>query len=98
MDVGIKEFTEVTERTKSNTHRIDKLEHLYDVISEQNQNIAKLVVELRHTNEQLVSQGKRLDEIEKQPRARINQIITAVVSALIGSAISAAVAVIITNM
>lgn len=88
----------IEEREKSNTHRIDKLEKLYDTINEQNKNIAEMVVELRHTNEQLAAQSKRLDEIEKQPRTRMNQIVTAIISALIGSTISAAVAVIITNM
>lgn len=87
MEIEVERIVKLEEREKANTHRIDKLERLFDIISEQNTNIAELVVELKHTNEALKCQGQRLDVIESQPRSRLNIIFTAIVSAVISAGI-----------
>lgn len=81
----------VEERAKSNSHRIDKLEGLAVEIRAQNENIARLCAELEFTNKQLSLHDTRLCEIEKQPRARLNSLWSAVITAFLGAAIGAVI-------
>ena len=79
-------------RTKSNSRRLDRLERLTDEVSKQNENIARLVVQLEFTNRQLTAHDKRLRDIESRPRHRaeyvFGAIITALCSALAGAAVT----------
>lgn len=75
----------VEEREKSNTHRISKLEDLANAINSQNENIARLVVQLEAANEKLQSQDARLCAIERNPSERIETAIRSVISALAGA-------------
>lgn len=85
-------LTKAEERTKSNSRRLDRLERLADEVSKQNENIARLVVQLEFTNEQLAAHDRRLQEIENRPKGRVNMIVgavlTAVCSALAGAAVT----------
>ena len=47
--------------------------------------------EMKHLSEHLVRNEEKIDRMESQPRARMQQIITAIVSALAGVLLSAAV-------
>jgi hypothetical protein len=85
-------ITKAEERTKSNSRRLDRLERLTDEVSKQNENIARLVVQLEFTNRQLTAHDKRLRDIESRPRHRaeyvFGAIITALCSALAGAAVT----------
>ena len=67
-------ITEVEQRTKSNTHRLDKLEPIVDEIHTMSNTMVQLVQEVKHTNETVNSlntkvdrMDSRVDEMEKAP-------------------------------
>ena len=94
-DEASRRLTKLEEREKTNTHRIDRLEGLANEVHAQNENIARLIVQIEFTNKQLSLQEKRLTEIEKQPRARLNLIWGAIVTAIASAAVGAIATVII---
>lgn len=57
-------------------------------IRSMNETLVTLATELKHTNEHLARHEQKIDEIEGQPRARIQQIVTAIIAALAGGLIS----------
>ena len=67
---------------------------LQDIRSElktMSETLVLLTTEMKHTNRQLARNEEKIDRTESQPRARMQQIITAIVSALAGVLLSAAV-------
>lgn len=84
-------LTGVEERAKSNQHRLDKLEEIAAEIHSQNESIAELVVELKHTNASLRDHDDRLAVIESRAGGRMETIFKAVVTALCGGLVGAAV-------
>ena len=64
-------------------------------IRSMNETLVTLATELKHTNEHLARNEQRIDEIDKIPKARMQQIITAIVSALAGGVISAIIGLIL---
>jgi len=67
---------------------------LQDIRSElktMGETLVLLTTEMKHLSEHLVRNEEKIDRIESQPRARMQQIITAIVSALAGVLLSAAV-------
>ena len=72
-------LTEVEQRSKSNTHRIDKLEPVVQEIHTMSITMVELVQEVKHTNEAVSSldakvdrMDGRVDEMEKAPAKRMN--------------------------
>ena len=61
-----------------------------------NETLVTLATELKHTNEHLARHEQKIDNIEGQPRARIQQIVTAIIAALAGGLISAVIGMILT--
>ena len=99
-------ITECEQRTKSNSHRLDKLEPIVDEIHTMSNTMVKLVEEVKHTNEAVGSMGEKLDkmdsrvdEMENAPakewsytkKAVINQLVGAVIAFLAAGLIWAAV-------
>ncbi len=83
-------------------HRIKTLERdMHDMkevqseIHSMNENLVVLANELKHTNEHLARHERKIDEIDAVPKQRIQQIITAIISALAGGVISAVIGMII---
>lgn len=60
-----------------------------------NESLVTLANEMRHTNEHLARHERRIDEIDAMPRLRLQQTVTAVVSALAGGLISMLISLII---
>lgn len=67
-------ITEVEQRTKSNTHRLDKLEPVVDEIHVMSKTMVQLIQEVKHTNEAVNNlntkvdrMDSRVDEMEKAP-------------------------------
>lgn len=66
--------TEVEARSKSNTHRIDKLERVTEEIHTMSNTMIQLVEEVKHTNETVSSldqkvekMDSRVDDMERAP-------------------------------
>ncbi len=59
-----------------------------------NETLVMLANELKHTNEHLARHEKKIDEIDGQPRQRLQQIVTAIIAALTGGVISTVIGMI----
>ena len=59
-----------------------------------NETLVTLATELKHTNEHLSRNEQKINDIESQPKERMQQITTAIIAALSGSIISAIVALV----
>jgi len=92
----IERLTKAEERTRSNTHRLDKLEPIVNEIHTLSQTMVRLVEEVRHTNESLDSleekvdrMDSRVDEMERAPAVEAREykrtLVTSVISAVGGA-------------
>ena len=67
------------------------MSHLREVQSEirtMNETLVTLATELKYTNEHLAKNEKQIEEINNAPKLRMQQIVTAIISALAGGIIS----------
>lgn len=64
-------------------------------IRSMNETLVTLANELKHTNEHLARHERKIDEIDRMPRQRIQQIITAIIAALAGGLISTVIGIIL---
>ena len=85
-------LTEVTDRAKSNTHRIDKLEQITDEIHTMSKTMVQLVEEVKHTNktvcaldEKVDRMDSRVDAIEREPAVDAKKYKTTAVTAIIST-------------
>ena len=53
-----------------------------------NDTLVVLANELKHTNEHLNRHEEKLDEIENQPKVRMQQLMTAIISVIAGGFVS----------
>ncbi len=74
---------------------IDGLKAVQIEIRTMNETLVTLANELKHTNEHLARNEKKIDEMEQIPKMRIQQIITAIIAALAGGIISAGISMIL---
>lgn len=72
-------LTEVEQRAKSNSHRLEKLEPIVEEIHTMTNTMVQLVQEVKHTNEAVDNLGEkvdridgRVDEMEKSPAKKWN--------------------------
>lgn len=68
---------------------ISDLKAVQTEIRSMNETLVTLATELKHTNEHLARHEQKIDEIENQPKIRMQQIVTAIIAALSGGLISA---------
>ena len=89
-------MTEVEQRAKSNSHRLDKLEPIVEEIHTLSKTMVQLVQEVKHTNETVNSldekvdrMDSRVDEMERAPaedaKKYKNTAITAIISTVAGA-------------
>lgn len=89
-------ITEIEQRSKSNTHRINKLEPIVEEIHTMSNTMVQLVQEVKHTNEAVSSLDEkvdrmdgRVDEMERAPAEDVkkykNTAITAIISIVAGA-------------
>ncbi len=95
----IEKLTRVEERSKSNTHRLDKLEPIVDEIHTMSKTMVELVQEVKHTNEAVSGLDvkvdridSRVDEMEKAPAKEINDTKRNIVNKAIGIVIEILIA------
>lgn len=88
-------ITEVEQRAKSNTHRLDKLEPIVDEIHTMSNTMVQLVQEVKHTNEAVVSldekvdrMDSRVDDMERAPGREWSNARRALVSAVTGGIVT----------
>lgn len=68
--------------------QLDTLNGVTNEIRAMNEQLISLTSELKHINEHLTKNEHKIEEIEAQPKARLTQIITAIISAVAGGLIS----------
>ena len=83
------------QRLKTLERDISDLKAVQTEIRTMNETLVTLATELKHTNEHLARHEQKIDAIETQPKARIQQITTAIVAALAGGLISAVIGMIL---
>lgn len=65
-------------------------------IRSMNETLVMLANELKHTNEHLAQNEKKIDELNTAPRERIQQMTTAIIAAIAGAVITALVGFLLT--
>ena len=85
-------ITEVEQRAKSNSHRLDKLEPIVDEIHTMSNTMVQLVQEVKHTNETVTNldakvdrMDSRVDEMERAPAVDAKKYKTTAVTAIIST-------------
>lgn len=85
----------VLERHEQRLNTLERdIKELQDIRSElktMSETLVALATEMKHTNEHLERNEEKINLIENQPKARMQQIITAIISALAGVIISATI-------
>ena len=89
-------LTDVENRAKSNTHRLDKLEPIVEEIHTMSNTMVQLVQEVKHTNETVNNldakvdrMDSRVDDMERAPAVDMKKykstVITAIISTIAGA-------------
>lgn len=92
----LERLTKAEERTKSNSHRLDKLEPIVNEIHTMSNTMVQLVEEIKHTNETVSSldekverMDSRVDVMERSPaddmKAYRRTFVTAMLSTIAGA-------------
>ena len=85
----IKELTEATARSKSNTKRLDTLEKSIELMHEMNNNIAKIVEQLKDTKMDVKDLKTDVEEIKSKPNKFLDNLkgvaAGAIITAIIGT-------------
>ena len=93
------ELDVVIERHEQRLNTLERdmgaMKDVQNEIRSMNESLVTLANEMRHTNEHLARHERRIDEIDAMPRLRLQQTVTAVVSALAGGLISMIIGLII---
>ncbi len=74
---------------------ITALREVQNEIRAMNETLVTLANELKHTNEHLSKQEQKIQEIDNQPKKRLQQIVTAIISALAGVVISTVISLVV---
>lgn len=85
-------LTQNEQRSKSNTHRIDKLEPIVNEIHTMSETMVRLVGEVQHTNENVSEIKEKVEVLESKPSARMEQIKTAIIAAIASAIIGGVIA------
>lgn len=85
----LKELTQTTERSRSNTHRIDKLEEQQTLLHEMNKNIAVIAEQTKDTKEDLQGVKKDVEEIKQKPNKLVDHVQFIVIGAIAGAVVGA---------
>ena len=83
------------QRIKTLERDISDLKAVQTEIRSMNETLVTLTTELKHTNENLRKHERKLDEIDNQPKQRLQQIVTAIIAALAGGLISTIIGLVI---
>jgi septal ring factor EnvC (AmiA/AmiB activator) len=70
---------------------IKELQDIRSELKTMSETLVALATEMKHTNEHLEQNEEKINLIENQPKVRMQQIVTAIISALAGVVISATI-------
>ena len=76
------------QRIKNLERDVSDIHEIQHEIRSMNEALVTLASELKHTNEHLARHERKIEDIESLPKARMQQIVTAVISAVAGGLIS----------
>ena len=79
------------QRLKTLERDVKDLQDIRSELKTMSETLVELATEAKHTNEHLARDEEKIDLIENQPKMRMQQIITAIISALAGVIISATI-------
>lgn len=82
------------QKLKTLERDISDLREVQTEIRAMNETLLTLANELKHTNEHLARHERKIEEIDNQPRQRMQQIVTAIIAALSGGLISTIISLI----
>lgn len=89
-------ITEVEQRAKSNSHRLEKLEPIVEEIHTMSNTMVQLVQEVKHTNETVNNldakvdrMDSRVDEMERAPAVDAKKYKTTAITAIISTVATA---------
>lgn len=80
-----KRLTEVEQRTKSNTHRLDKLEPIVDEIHSMSETLVEMTNEMKHTNRTVEDIKEKVEVMEQEPANRWKDSTRAIFNAFLGA-------------
>lgn len=83
------------QRIKALERDMSVMKEVQAEIRSMNETFVTLANELKHTNEHLARHERKIDEIDSAPKQRMQQIVTAIIAALAGGLISAAIGMIL---
>ena len=83
------------QRIKALERDMSVMKEVQAEIRSMNETLVTLANELKYTNEHLARHERKIDEIDSAPKQRMQQIVTAIIAALAGGLISAAIGMIL---
>lgn len=83
------------QRLKTLERDVLEFREVQSEIRAMNETLVTLATELKHTNEHLARHERKIDEIDSQPKKRLQQIVTAIVAALAGGIITSMLSTIV---
>lgn len=86
-------LTDVDNRSKNNSHRIDRLEPVVNEIHVLSETMVKLVEQTKTTNKNVEELKTKVDKIEKEPAEKYKYLVrtiwTSIITTIIGAVIGA---------
>ena len=80
-----KRLTETEQRSKSNSHRLDKLEPIVEEIHNMSETLVEMTVEMRHTNQNVKDIKEKVDVLEQEPAKKWKDSTKAIFNAFLGA-------------
>lgn len=81
----VKQLTNHDENIKSLKHRMDKVEEQSDAINNLAISVKELALNINIMNERQEEYGKRLTELESKPAKRWEQVVSIIITTLVGA-------------
>ena len=91
----IEMLTDIDNRAKSNTHRLDRLEVLAEEIHAQGKTLAVMCTQLETQGKTLTTLTDRVSALEKRPGAMWDKLIGGIVGAIASGIVAAVLAIIL---
>ena len=76
------------QRLKTVEHTLEDLKNVQNEIRTMNETLVMLANEMKHTNEHIARHEEKIQELDELPKQRLNQLITALISACVGGIIT----------
>ena len=80
-----KRLTETEQRSKSNSHRLDRLEPIVEEIHNMSETLVEMTVEMRHTNQNVKDIKEKVDVLEQEPAKKWKDSTKAIFNAFLGA-------------